>query len=164
MAVLCIVLRVSWSESAAERGRHALEILADAASIAKVTPHHHTVQSVSDPSKKRNVIQKRCKWSCDCPDHLHRKAQRKRILAVLYYVLEREESVLSVHKSADQDAVVPPDEQPDIHIQEVGEHPKKCVECEYSGIIKWGFTGEGENRRRRYMCKNPRVSAPQGRV
>ena len=116
------------------------------------------MRSDSDPSKNYNVWQKRCKWSCDCPDHQHRKAQCKHMLAVMYYVTEREESVLDMHvKSADQDAVVRPDAdgQPDIHIQPVGEHPEKCPSCDEVRIIKWGFTGEGESRRQRYRCKNP---------
>ena len=46
-----IVLRVCWSGKAEKRGEHALEILANAGSIARVTPHHHTVQSNSDASE-----------------------------------------------------------------------------------------------------------------
>ena len=151
-----MVLRVSWSDSAAERGMHALEILAHEGSIARITPHHHAVLSLNNPSKKYNVIQKRCKWSCDCPDHLHRKAQCKHILAVIYYVVEREEAALGMHDTPpDQDAGNRQDEQPDIHIEEVPEYPEKCIECMGDHIIKWGFTGEGESRRQRYKCKNP---------
>ena len=151
-----MVLRVSWSDSAAERGMHALEILAHEGSIARITPHHHAVLSLNNPSKKYNVIQKRCKWSCDCPDHLHRKAQCKHILAVIYYVVEREEAALGMHDTPpDQDAGNRQDEQPDIHIEEVPEYPEKCIECRGDHIIKWGFTGEGESRRQRYKCKNP---------
>ena len=151
-----MVLRVSWSDSAAERGMHALEILAHEGSIARVTPHHHTVLSLINPSKRYNVIQKRCRWSCDCPDHIHRKAQCKHILAVIYYVVEREEAALGMHDAPpDQNAGNRQDEQPDIHIQEVGEIPKECIECKSPNIIKWGFTGKGESRRQRYMCKNP---------
>ena len=151
-----MVLRVSWSDSAAERGMHALEILAHEGSIARITPHHHAVLSLNNHSKKYNVIQKRCKWSCDCPDHLHRKAQCKHILAVIYYVVEREEAALGMHDTPpDQDAGNRQDEQPDIHIEEVPEYPEKCIECRGDHIIKWGFTGEGESRRQRYKCKNP---------
>ena len=151
-----MVLRVSWSDSAAERGMHALEILAHEGSIARITPHHHAVLSLNNHSKKYNVIQKRCKWSCDCPDHLHRKAQCKHILAVIYYVVEREEAALGMHDTPpDQDAGNRQDEQPDIHIEEVPEYPEKCIECMGDHIIKWGFTGEGESRRQRYKCKNP---------
>ena len=151
-----MVLRVSWSDSAAERGMHALEILAHEGSIARITPHHHAVLSLNNPSKKYNVIQKRCRWSCDCPDHLHRKAQCKHILAVIYYVVEREEAALGMHDTPpDQDAGNRQDEQPDIHIEEVPEYPEKCIECMGDHIIKWGFTGEGESRRQRYKCKNP---------
>ena len=151
-----MVLRVSWSDSAAERGMHALEILAHEGSIARITPHHHAVLSLNNPSKKYNVIQKRCRWSCDCPDHLHRKAQCKHILAVIYYVVEREEAALGMHDTPpDQDAGNRQDEQPDIHIEEVPEYPEKCIECRGDHIIKWGFTGEGESRRQRYKCKNP---------
>ena len=151
-----MVLRVSWSDSAAERGMRALEILAHEGSIARITPHHHAVLSLNNHSKKYNVIQKRCKWSCDCPDHLHRKAQCKHILAVIYYVVEREEAALGMHDTPpDQDAGNRQDEQPDIHIEEVPEYPEKCIECRGDHIIKWGFTGEGESRRQRYKCKNP---------
>ena len=151
-----MVLRVSWSDSAAERGMHALEILAHEGSIARITPHHHAVLSLNNSSKKYNVIQKRCKWSCDCPDHLHRKAQCKHILAVIYYVVEREEAALGMRDTPpDQDAGDRQDEQPDIHIEEVPEYPEKCIECMGDHIIKWGFTGEGESRRQRYKCKNP---------
>ena len=151
-----MVLRVSWSDSAAERGMHALEILAHEGSIARITPHHHAVLSLNNHSKKYNVIQKRCRWSCDCPDHLHRKAQCKHILAVIYYVVEREEAALGMHDTPpDQDAGNRQDEQPDIHIEEVPEYPEKCIECRGDHIIKWGFTGEGESRRQRYKCKNP---------
>ena len=62
---------------------------------------------------------------------------------------------MNMHKSPDQGAGVPLDEQPDIHIEEVPEYPEKCIECMGDHIIKWGFTGKGESRRQRYMCKNP---------
>ena len=151
-----MVLRVSWSDRAAARGMRALEILAHAGIIVRITPHHHTVPSLSDPSKVYNVRQKRCRWSCDCLDYLHNKAQCKHILAVIYYVLEREEAALGMHDApADQDAGARQDEQPDIHIEAVPEYPEKCISCQKSVIIKWGFTGEGESRRQRYKCKNP---------
>lgn len=91
-----MVLRVSWSDSAAERGMHALEILAHGGSINRITPHHHAVLSLSNPSRRYNVTQRRCNWSCDCPDHLHRKAHCKHILAVACHVVEREEAALGM--------------------------------------------------------------------
>ena len=151
-----MVLRVSWSDRSAARGMRALEILAHEGIIVRITPHHHTVPSLSDPSKVYNVRQKRCRWSCDCLDYQHNKAQCKHILAVIYYVLEREEAALGMHDTpADQDAGARQDEQPDIHIEAVPEYPEKCISCQKSVIIKWGFTGEGESRRQRYKCKNP---------
>lgn len=146
-----MVLRVSWSDSVAKRGMQALEILAHEGVISRVTPHHHTVLSLNNFSRIYNVLQKRCNWSCDCPDYLHRKAQCKHILAVMYYVFKREESDLDTH----QGAGVRQDERADIHVEDVPECPQKCIECAEPCIIKWGFTGEGECRRQRYKCKNP---------
>ena len=154
-----MVLRVSWSDSAAERGMHALEILAHEGSINRITPHHHTVLSLSNPSRRYNVTQRRCNWSCDCPDHLHRKAHCKHILAVTYHVVEREEAALGMPDTrADPGAGTRQDgqpEQPDVHIEEVPEYPEKCMACPETRIIKWGFTGKGKSRRQRYKCQNP---------
>ena len=106
-----MVLRVSWS--AAARGMCILEMLAHEGIIVRITQHHHTVPSLGDPSKVYNVRQKRCRWSCNCPDYLHNKAQCKHILAVICYVLEREEVALGMHDApADQDAGARQDEQP----------------------------------------------------
>lgn len=89
--------RVSWSDSVAKRGMRALEILAHPGNTTRITSHHHAVQSCSDPSKKYNVKQKGCRWSCDCLDYGHRQAQCKHILATIYHVVEREEAALGMH-------------------------------------------------------------------
>ena len=158
-------LRVSWSKCAEGRGKRALEILADEDNISKVSPHHFTVRSQSDPSKIYNVRYKGCQWSCDCPDHHYRKAQCKHILAAMSWMMERETAILNgSHKERktvvdDTPKVVDtPEEQPDIEIHPVSKCPKKCIRCQ-SRIIKWGFADLNTKKSQRYRCKNPECEA-----
>ena len=50
--------RVSWSKHSQSRGERALKILQSGDCIKRVTPHHHTVKSQSDPKKQYDVKQK----------------------------------------------------------------------------------------------------------
>ena len=159
-------LRVSWSKGAEGRGKRALEILADEDNISKVSPHHFTVRSQSDPSKVYNVRYKRCQRSCDCPDHHYRKARCKHILAAMSWMMEKEISILNGSYKERKTVVddTPkvddtPEEQPDVEIHPASKYLKKCIRCQ-SRIIKWGFAGpDTKKKSQRYRCKNPKCEA-----
>ena len=139
-------LRVSWSKRAAARGERALQILGEGDRIRRITPHHHLARSQADGSRRYNVRREGSRRSCNCADHLYRKAQCKHMLAVMAQVAEREASALG--------DVPEPAGQSGVHLHPVdGSRPGRCPGCKLSGpVARWGWVYAARGTARRYRC------------
>ena len=150
-----IKLRVSWSKSAEDRGKRAINILEAKDQITKAKSHY-VIKSQSDSSVTYNVTVDKCKWTCDCPDHKFRKSQCRHILAVMAFVNESEATAVvdnelleEVTNGSDDKSA----ESPDIIIEPVVDVPTCCVSCGHKKIIRWGYVNTEQGKHQRYKCK-----------
>ena len=150
-----IKLRVSWSKSAEDRGKRAINILEAKDQITKAKSHY-VVKSQSDSSVTYNVTVDKCKWTCDCPYHKFRKSQCKHILAVMAFVNESEATAVVDNELLEEvtnGSDDKPAESPDIIIEPVENIPKSCVYCRCKKIIRWGHVNTEQGKHQRYKCK-----------
>ena len=183
-----IMSRVSWSEKAEARGRKALDILEKKDQIRRVSKRHYAVKSQSDAYLDKGPLaklpncaifplfydvewdKKKKRWECSCPDHTHRRAQCKHILAVTAQETDRHAcNVLGIPDENDagrvQDSEPPQqkqtacnDQEDKKHTAEIfpvdEEHPEFCKHCKCTELIKYGSVSCENEKHQRWKCKN----------
>ena len=161
--------RTLWSKGAEKRGQKAVAILERQDQIRYVHPGLYSVQSQSQPGLFYFVkLTPTGRWVCDCPDHQHRKAQCKHILAVSALVSDKE--ALAVLNAPGDDACESRvkcglDEGPQKSIDDVAyrdsckgaqKHPKKPAKAKQDVLEKPDAEESKASKARKKMAHQKR--------